>query len=285
MISVVVPAYDEERAIVETIERIQKSLSGSSHEVIVVDDGSLDGTASLAEKAGAKVLRHPHNIGYGRSLKDGIAAAKNDTIVITDSDGTYPIEKIPELLAEYKKGFDMVVGARTGPHYRESATKSLLRLILKILVEFTTGRQIPDINSGLRVFSKKEITPYFSQLCETFSFTTSLTIAYMMTGKFVAYKPIPYDKRNGDSKVWLLRDSLRTLQFIVQVILHYNPIKLFLVLSGFTLFLSAVCFVSFALTNLQGRLFIGLIGVFASVIVFAIGLLADLLRQIHLKTD
>ena len=122
----------------------------------------------------------------------------------------------------------MVVGARTGKYYRESIMKSLLRIILKFLVEFTAGRSIPDINSGLRVFSKKTITNYLQHLCNTFSFTTSLTLAYMMTGKFVEYIPIEYGKRMGVSKVRLFRESLRTLQYITQSIIYYNPLKLFI---------------------------------------------------------
>ena len=199
MISVVIPAYNEGSVISETVKEIKKVFAEDNiHdvEIILVDDGSTDNTAANSINSGAVTISHPHNIGYGRSLKDGIEAAKFDTIVITDADGTYPLYKIPDLLKEYNKGFDMVVGARQGDNYDESFKKKILRLILKKLVEFTAGREIPDINSGLRVFSKKEILPYFSKLCDTFSFTTSLTLAYMMNGKFVQYIPIEYKKRD-----------------------------------------------------------------------------------------
>src|SRR5204863_6573813 len=134
-------------------------------------DGSTDDTGAVASGAGAQVVRHPHNLGYGRSLKDGIMAAKHDTIIITDADGTYPVERAPDLFKIYQSGFDMVVGARQGKYYDESLGKKLLRIILKNLTEFTTGREIPDINSGLRVFSRQDVVPYFQYLCETFSFT------------------------------------------------------------------------------------------------------------------
>ncbi|MGL9616742.1 glycosyltransferase family 2 protein [Bradyrhizobium sp. U531] len=130
MISVVIPALNECNGIVETIARAKATLESAQltpYEIVIVDDGSVDGTGALAEQAGAKVLRHPHNIGYGRSLKDGIRAATYDTIIISDADGSYPMEAIPALVARFNQGFDMVVGARTGPNYRESRLKSPLR--------------------------------------------------------------------------------------------------------------------------------------------------------------
>lgn len=214
MISVVIPAFNEERSIIETVRNVRAVLDGAEMkdaEILIVDDGSSDATGALALQAGAVVVVNPHNAGYGYSLKAGITKARFDTIVITDADGTYPIEKIPELVKLYQDGFDMVVGARSGAHYRGSRIKWPMRRLLRFLVEWTTGRRIPDINSGLRVFSRATIMEYFSHLCNTFSFTTSLTLAYMMTSKFVTYVTIPYAERVGKSKVNLWRDSFRTV--------------------------------------------------------------------------
>ena len=230
-VSIVIPALNEAAAIAETVTaafRVLRAGGFATCEVVVVDDGSSDATGALAKAAGARVVRHPHNIGYGRSLKDGIAAARHDTIVITDADGTYPLERIPDLLAEYARGFDMVVGQRTGAHFHESMLKSPLRKILKCFVEFTAEKTIPDINSGLRVFSRTTAMGYFRHLCDTFSFTTSMTLAYMMTSKYVKYIEIDYHERIGSTKVRLFRDSLLTLQYIAQAGIYYNPLKIFL---------------------------------------------------------
>ena len=283
MLSIVIPAYNEESSVAETVERCLKILAlfnDPKTEIIIVNDGSTDNTAEQAAKAGARVISHPHNIGYGHSLKSGIKAAVNDIIVITDADGTYPIEDISHLVKEYQKGFDMVVGARQGKNYDESLKKKILRLFLKSLVEFTAGRKIPDINSGLRVFSKKEIIPYFSHLCDTFSFTTSVTLAYMMTGKFVQYVPIEYHKRVGKTKVKLFRDSLRTFQFVVEAIIYYNPIKIFLVLCMFLLGFSAVNFLISFIWGLFSTFLLGIGCILLSILVFGLGLLAVLLKQI-----
>lgn len=283
MFSVIIPAYNEGTVIAVTVFDILKVLKLNNiegAEIIVVNDGSTDRTAEMAIKAGAILINHPHNIGYGRSLKDGIKAAKYDTIVITDADGTYPLEMIPILYSEYEKGFDMVVGARQGANYDESFKKKMLRLVLKKLVEFTAGRKIPDINSGLRVFSKQETLPYFTKLCDTFSFTTSLTLAYMMNGKFVQYMPIDYKKREGTTKVRLFRDSMRTLQFITEAILFYNPIKIFIVFSvGLVLAGLLSLLLAFIFTNPILAVF-GIGFIFISIFMFGIGLVSVQLKHI-----
>lgn len=283
MISIIIPAYNEEEMIAETVIRCKKVLSelfGTEGEVIVVDDCSKDNTFNLAKDAGAITITHPHNAGYGRSLKDGIRIAKYEVIVITDSDGTYPIEKIPDLYSEYKKGFDMVVGARQGKNYDESFKKKSLRLILKFLVEYTAGRKIDDINSGLRIFSRDTILKYFDTLCDTFSFTTSVTLAYMMTGKFVKYIPIEYHKRVGKSHVKLFKDTLRTLQYIIEAILFYNPIKIFLIFCFTTFLFSLVSLGIGIIWQIKSAFYLSVGSILVTFILFGLGMVAVLLKQI-----
>ena len=283
-LSLVIPCLNEDNVIAETIRKarsIFNSMNLKDYEIIVVDDGSIDQSAKLAFSEGAEVIRHPHNVGYGRSIKDGIYQAKFDTIIIADADGTYPMEEIAKLIKEYGKGFDMVVGARTGTHYRESWSKEILRYILKWLVEFTAGRSIPDINSGLRVFSRTVSLQFFDRLCDTFSFTTGITLAYMMTRKYVTYIPIPYKNRVGESKVRIFRDSLRTLQFIVEAILFYNPVKIFIVLCMFSLLFSLASFAVVYLFNfnMENGFFLAVVGVFITLVIFSLGLLSILLSK------
>ncbi|MBX3354375.1 MAG: glycosyltransferase family 2 protein [Phycisphaeraceae bacterium] len=286
MLTVLIPAKNEEGAITGTIQRIQQVLSEAGldgFEVLVINDGSTDRTGPLAEAAGARVINHPHNAGYGRSLKHGIRAARHDTICITDADLTYPAEAIPGLLKEYQRGNDMVVGQRTGSHYRESALKAPLRRVLQWLVEYAAGRKVPDANSGLRIFSQKTILEHLPHLCDTFSFTTSMTIAYMLTGKFVTYVPIEYHARVGRTHVKLLKDSLRTLLYICQSVMYYSPLKIF------NLFVVACILASFVavafgmLTGIRAGYLLGLGGLLVALFMFGLGLLADVLRQILLK--
>ena len=286
MLSIVIPIYNEETAIKTTIQEIRTVLDQASihgYEIIAVNDGSTDHTAEMLAKCSVIVINHPHNIGYGRSLKDGICMAKNDTIIITDADLTYPFDEVPALLREFGQGYDMVVGARQGAHYQESSLKSPLRRILKFLVEFTAGRKVDDVNSGLRVFKKSVTLPFLPNLCETFSFTTSLTLAYMMNGKYVKYMPIRYEKREGQSKVKLFRDSLKTLQYILQAINYYNPLKLFILFFFICLLFSTLGFIGSILFGLKSAFLLGIGGLLIALLIISMGLVADLLKQIMNK--
>jgi glycosyltransferase involved in cell wall biosynthesis len=284
MISIVVPALNERDSIEGTVRRAREVCEGAGLtpcEIVVVDDGSSDGTGDLARNAGARVVRHPHNVGYGRSLKDGITAATYDTIVITDADGSYPLEAIPDLVKKYRdEGFDMVVGARTGAHYRESAIKSPLRWILKSIVEFTANRNIADINSGLRVFDKNTARTFFNHLSDTFSFTTSMTLAYMMNAKFVHYQAIDYHERVGKSKVRLFRDSVRTLQYILEAATYYNPLKIFGLFAILCFVMAVISVILGVALQVVSAFVLGVGAILLGILVFAMGLLAVLLKQI-----
>ena len=284
MVSLLIPAYNEEQSIIDTIESAKllfKNLKVKDFEIIVINDGSTDKTKEYASKTGVKIITHPQNLGYGFSLKNGIKNAKFQTIIITDADQTYPLDEVPKLYTEYKKGFDMVVGKRVG--YKESIFKIILRKILKFVVEFAAGRKIPDINSGLRIFKKDTIKEYLPHLCETFSFTTSATLAYMMNGKFVSYVPINYGKRKGKSKVSLMRDSFKTIFYIMQTVTYYNPLKIFMLFSLVCVLFSLIGFLGSIFFNLNSGFLLGIGGLLVALITISIGLLADLLKQILSK--
>jgi polyisoprenyl-phosphate glycosyltransferase len=287
VISVVIPALNERDNIAATVRTVRNVLTDAEivpFEIIVVDDGSSDGTGAIARAEGARVIRHPDRAGYGRSLKDGIRAATHETIAITDADGTYPIADIPKLYRIQLEGYDMAVGARGGKHYHESLLKKPLRWVLRQLVEFIAARPVPDINSGLRLFKKSTAMGFFDHLCDTFSFTTSLTLAYMMTGQFVAFVPIAYHERLGQTKVKLVRDSVLTFQYILEAAIFFNPLRIFLLFSGLILVSGMLSFLIALTARLNVFFFIGVGAVVSSIIVLSIGLLAVLLRQITLRS-
>ena len=161
MISIILPAYNEEKAIKQSIDKINEvmnKIKKYSYEIIVIDDGSNDNTYEHAKKTNAKVIKNPHNLGYGISLKKCIEAAKYETLIICDADLSYPVDAIPDLIKKKEEGYDMVVGQRTGKFYKESPIKFPFRIILRFLVEYVAERKIPDINSGLRIFRKHWIS-------------------------------------------------------------------------------------------------------------------------------
>jgi len=277
-LSVVIPAYNEESGLDRVLKDIQGVLERAAcpYEIIVVDDGSTDKTAVIAEAWGVRVIRHPENIGYGASLKRGILAAKYARIIITDGDGSYDTTAVPELVAGLAE-YDMVVGARQGAAYHGTWAKSLARRLFRFLAEFATGRSIPDINSGLRAFRKDVVVRFFEIASNRFSFTTTITLAFMLNGHFVKYLPVSYFPRVGESKIDHFRDTLRAAQFIVQAILYYNPLKLFLLPCSFLLIMAAGLTIMALLTGKDVLLLSAVVGIVGAVIMGGIGLIVDVL--------
>lgn len=283
MISVIMPALNEAAAVAAAVESFHVALRSSGihdYEVIVVDDGSTDATGTLAAQAGARVIRHAHNVGYGRSIKDGIAHAKYDIIVLSDADGTYPIDQVPALVAELERGFDLVIGERVNTDDYDTWFKRRLRRLFRRFVQVIAGRQVPDVNSGLRVFRRSVVVDYFPTLCDTFSFTTSQTLSYMLGGRFVSFIGVPYHWRQGESKVRLLRDSWRTLQFVVRTVLYYQPMRIFILFSLLLVGVSLIALILNFVMRINAAYYLAIGGLLTAVVVFCLGLLADLLHHI-----
>ena len=284
MISVVIPAFNEEKSIKDTIIEIKNVMKkyklDKGLEIIVVNDGSTDATALIAKEQGATVINNPTNMGYGFSLKRGIEVSKNETIVITDADMTYPFDEVPKLIEKKNEGFDLVVGARTGKYYKQGLFKSILRKLLKMVVEFVAEKKIKDVNSGLRVFDKSLVMKYYPRLCDTFSFTTSQTLAYFMNNHFVAYVDIDYKKRVGKSKIRLVKDSLISMKYILESCIYYNPLKIFTSLSFICILVSIISFIISHFTDIHAGYILGIGLLLLSVIVFSTGLIAVMLKEI-----
>src|SRR6185437_3520748 len=177
-VSIVIPAFNEGAHVAAQVGDVARIMdaSGWDYEIIVVDDGSADDTAQRAAEAGAHVLSHPRNRGYGASLKHGIRRAYFDWVLITDADGTYPVAAIPDLLARADAN-DMVVGARTGETVQVPLVRRPAKAFLRWLASYLSGQHIPDINSGLRLMRKSLVERYEYLLPPGFSFTTTITLA------------------------------------------------------------------------------------------------------------
>jgi glycosyltransferase involved in cell wall biosynthesis len=282
-VSVVVPAYNEERAIECCLGELQTELASVDRdcELIVVDDGSSDRTGTLAEKAGARVIALPENRGYGAALKAGVAAARYDTIAITDADGTYPASALLELLA-FADRYDMVIGARTGAHVADPLLRRPAKWILRRLASYLAGRPIPDLNSGLRVMDRRLIERFEHLLPSGFSFTTTITLAALCSDQLVTYHPIDYRERIGDSKIRPTH-ALEFLLLVLRTVVYFNPLKVFLplgavfVLGGFAKFVYDL-----VIGNLSETAVLGFLG---GALLWAVGLLSDQIARVGLKGD
>jgi len=225
--SIVIPAYNEGPAVGPVIVELRGVLEqhGIESEIIVVDDGSSDETAKAAAAVGARVLRHRSNRGYGAALKSGISVATNDYVVITDADGTYPCQYIPEMLGRLETA-DMVVGARIGTNVKIPLVRRPAKWVLNRLANYMTNAKIPDLNSGLRAFRRNVAMQYFAILPDQFSWTTTITLAMHCDKYAVVYLPIDYRKRQGKSKIvpW---DAGSFAILILRTAMLFRPLRVF----------------------------------------------------------
>ena len=181
-LTVVIPAYNECGSIAAVVKEAREALDKKArYEILVVDDGSTDGTGEIARTAGARVISLKKNSGYGAALKRGIGSAKYDTICTLDADGSYSPSEIPKLLyhASQKR---MVIGARKGEYIKRQVLRNFLKFFLRKLAEFLTSSKIDDVNSGMRVFDRRVLMRYSNLLCDGFSFSTSSTMIYLCAG-------------------------------------------------------------------------------------------------------
>ncbi len=234
-VTVIVPALDEAQSVKRAILGIREVLnkSGITGEVLLIDDGSSDSTAILARSAGAEVISHQVNLGYGASLKTGIRNASYDTIVITDADGTYPIDMIPELAKRMEESrADMVVGSRTGDEVAVPLIRKPFKWIVRRLAQYIVERPIPDLNSGLRIFRKDMALRYFNLYPNGFSFTSTITVASMCDGFKVEYVPINYYHREGKSKIVPV-DFFAFVMLVLRLSVLFKPLRVFVPVSVF----------------------------------------------------
>jgi len=228
MISVIVPAYNEEEAIAEVMTRINNVMLSTKqkYEIIVVDDGSKDRTSEIISKIkNVKTIKHPYNKGYGAALKTGILNSNGEWILITDADGTYPVEDVPKLL-EHVPNYDMVVGSRTGISVAIPISRRPAKFMLSKLANYITNKDIPDLNSGLRVFRKDMAMRFMHLYPSGFSFTTTITLASLSNDYSVKYVPINYEKRKGKSKM-RSSDFFGFNTLMLKMMMYFKPLKIF----------------------------------------------------------
>lgn len=246
--TLIVPAYNEEGAILETIQSLRSFLvDAGPYELLVVNDGSTDRTREILEQAAQddpelSVVHHSRNGGYGSALKTGVRRARGEYIVITDADGTYPNQRVPELVEKCREGWDMVVGARTGDDVTYPLIRKIPKTFLKAYASWIARQPIPDINSGLRVFRRDLAESYLHFLPGGFSFTTTITLAMLTSYRKVLFVPIDYHPRIGKSKIKPIRDTLNFVQLIARTGMYFAPVRVLLPVIGLAAFATLISF-------------------------------------------
>jgi glycosyltransferase involved in cell wall biosynthesis len=274
----VLPIYNEKGHLRAEIDRIRAALEASrySFELIVVDDGSNDGSeAELSRIEGITLITHRRNQGSGAARRTGTTAARGRVVVWTDVDMTYPNDLIPELV-DSMEGLDHVVGWRQ----TEEGTHKLLRTpakwVIRKLASFLSETDIKDLNSGLRAFRRDVAMQYVHELPKGFSCVTTLTMSFLGNGYSIGFFPIEYFPRAGRSKFHWLRDTRRYILQVIRMTLSYNPLKVFLPV-GLVLLATGFVKLGFDWAERDFRLAANtLLIFFAALQVITVGLLADL---------
>lgn len=280
-----IPAYNEEggiRAVLESLlDRMGRIAGDEPWEILVIDDGSIDRTADAVREVQhdrLRVIRHEQNRGYGAALKTGVRESRNPWILITDADGTYPDESVGEILG-HRADFQMVVGARIGANSNIPLIRRPPKWVLRKFASYLARREIPDLNSGLRLMRRDVVERFLHILPDGFSFTTTITLAMLSEGMRVKYVEIDYLKRTGSSKIRPIYDTLNFLQLIVRTVMYFDPLRIFIPLSAMFVFAAAVIgvgsylYLPKMLDSTTVLLFV------TGVQVLAIGMLADIVNK------
>ncbi len=280
--SIVIPAYNEKDVIGGFLERIEQAGLHQRYEILVVDDGSDDGTDEIIGQYPVKLIRHRVNKGYGAALKTGIRSATGERVIIMDSDGQHDpryVDTVNEMLDKH----DLVIGERSAASRqlrRRKAGKRLVRWIGEFLVE----QKLPDYNSGYRGFRKEIIAGMLHMMPNGFSFSTTSTLAFLKEGYDVGTLEIDVSERAGrKSNVKAVRDGSKTILLLFRIIMLFNPLKVFFPASVIS-FLAGLVF------GIAGYVFYGrfsngaIVLTILGMFLFFIGLVADQIAIMNRRT-
>ncbi len=278
-ISVVLPVFNEAQNLGRVLDQLQ-SLKLPDTEVIVVDDGSTDGTSEVAEKKGVRLVRHPYNIGNGAAIKSGIRAARGKTLVLMDGDGQHQPEEIPGLLAEANR-YHMVVGAR-GKGSRLRFHRYVANLIYNAFASYVAKFKVEDLTSGFRVIAREDAMRFIDLLPNTFSYPSTLTLAILRSGLTIKYVPIKTMYRSGQSKISLISDGIRFLLIITRIATLFSPFRVFLPVSAF-FFFTGVGYYLYTYISQNRFTNMAVFLLTTAVIVFMLGLISEQIALLRME--
>ena len=278
-ISIIIPVFNEAEKLLELLNNVQ-GLQLTNSEIIVVDDGSTDGSSDVAMSAGANVIRHPYNIGNGAAIKTGIRAARGSLLVFMDGDGQHKPQDILRLLAE-AKNYHMVVGARARGSKRR-VHRYAANVVYNLFASYVTRFNVKDLTSGFRLLSRLDAVRFIDLLPNTFSYPTTLTLAFLRSGLTVKYVPIQTLYRSGQSKISLVTDGVRFLLIITKIATLFSPFRVFLPVSGFFFFTGVGYYIYTYVT--QGRFTnMAVFLLTTAVIVFMLGLVSEQIALLRME--
>ncbi len=270
-LSIIIPAKNEAAVIGDVVSSVRGIYADA--EILVVDDGSTDETATFAERAGATVVNHPVSLGNGAAIKAGARKASGDILVMMDGDGQHKAEDIPSLLAKLDEGYDMAIGARdSGSH--AGVGRLAANGLYNVFASLISGHRIPDLTSGFRAVRAGLFKRVLYLLPNGFSYPTTITMAFLRSGYPVTFVSIKALGRTGKSHIRPIRDGLRFLAIIFKIATLYAPLKVFLPISGL-FFLSGTGYYAYTYLTIGRFTNMSMLTLSAAVIIFLIGLISE----------
>jgi glycosyltransferase involved in cell wall biosynthesis len=280
-ISVVIPAFNEAHAIGDTVDELRAALESLSlgHEILVVDDGSSDGTADVAAARGCTVIRHRSNRGYGASLKTGIKAAAKDVVLFYDGDGQFDPADLKRL-TDGLASSDMAAGVRGSGSHRPIERRPG-KWVLRVVSDYLSRTKIPDLNCGYRAVRRSAILPYLHLLPDGFSASTTTTILFLKKGMDIEWVPVTVRKTKTKSSVKIFKDGFDTVLLILRLITLFDPLRIYLPASAICVVAALLWGTRFVLAGL-GVSLASLFLLITAVLLFFFGLLADQVSALRL---
>jgi glycosyltransferase involved in cell wall biosynthesis len=276
--SVIVPALNEADAIGDLVRALQAS--GAWHEIIVVDDGSTDGTGEKAREAGAIVVRHPYNKGNGAAVKSGIRRATGDAVLIVDGDGQHRPDDSTRIVGRLDE-YELVVGARSAATQATTARR-LGNALLNRLASYLTERDIPDLTSGFRAARRECLLEFLHLLPNGFSTPTTTTLAFIKAGYSVAFEPIEAGRRVGRSKIRLARDGAKFFLILLKIVTIFSPLKIFVPISVVT-FLLGSAYAVWTIATQSHVTNSSVLLILLSVVIFLVGLVSEQISALRFE--
>lgn len=277
-VSVLIPAFNEGEAIGAVVTAL--AAAAPWHEILVVDDGSADGTAEQACSAGATVIRHPYNKGNGAAVKTGIRAASGEFVLIIDGDGQHQPEDAVRLVSRLGE-YDLVIGARStetqATHARRFGNSAL-----NWLASYLTDREIPDLTSGFRGARRDYLREFIHLLPNGFSTPTTTTLAFIKAGYNVLFEPVNARQRVGHSKIRLARDGTKFLMIILRIVTIFSPLRIFLPVSAAT-FAVGTGYAIWTIATQQHITNSSVLLIIFAVIVFLVGLISEQISALRFE--
>ena len=276
--TVIVPAYNEAATIATVVSGLRQAAAWS--EILVVDDGSTDDTAARARAAGARVVRHPYNIGNGAAVKTGIRETTTRFVLIVDADGQHPPADAVRLVSHLDP-YDLVVGARA-PHTQATTARRIGNGVLNAVASYLTRHRIPDLTSGFRAARYEALREFLHLLPNGFSTPTTTTLAFIKAGYSVRFEPIEAAPRRGTSKIRLGSDGVGFFLILLKVITIYSPLRIFVPVSAVS-FLLGAAYAVWTIVTQSHVTNSSVLLIVLSVIIFLVGLISEQISSLRFE--